>query len=58
MWQMDGAKVVGRMPRHLHIVGVEPAELGYGEGCSAPVAASFELAGRLVLERIRAREVS
>lgn len=43
-------RAVERMPRHLRLVGIEPLDLGWGEGLSGPVAASIEHAARLVLD--------
>ena len=46
-------RAVDRMPRHLRLVGIEPLDLGWGEGLSDPVAASIEQAARLVLDALR-----
>jgi hydrogenase maturation protease len=41
---------VGRMPRALRIVGIEPQDLGWGEGLSDAVAGSIGSAADLVLD--------
>jgi hydrogenase maturation protease len=51
-------RAVGRLPRRLRIVGVEPADLGYGDGLSDPVQASVDRAARLVLDCVRAEGVA
>ena len=45
---------MGRTPRRLQIIGVEPADLGYGEGLSDPVSHSLASAIRRVLRHVRA----
>jgi hypothetical protein len=47
---------VGPMPRRPRIVGVEPANDGYGEGLSEPVARGHEEAWLRVLEHVQAAE--
>jgi hydrogenase maturation protease len=42
-------QAVGLMPRALRIVGIEPQDLGWGEGLSDAVAASIDSAADLVL---------
>jgi hydrogenase maturation protease len=42
-------RAVGRMPRALRIVGIEPQDLGWGEGLSDAVAGSIDSAADLVL---------
>jgi hydrogenase maturation protease len=42
-------RAVGLMPRALRIVGIEPQDLGWGEGLSDAVAASIDSAADLVL---------
>jgi hypothetical protein len=44
------------MPRRLRIVGVEPANDGYGEGLSEPVARGLADAWRRVPEHVRTAE--
>jgi hydrogenase maturation protease len=44
---------MGRIPRRLRIVGVEPADLGYGEGLSDSVSRSLASATRRVLRHVR-----
>jgi hydrogenase maturation protease len=46
-------RAVERMPRRLRLVGIEPLELGWGEGLSDPVARSIDGAARLVLDYLR-----
>jgi hydrogenase maturation protease len=43
-------RAVGRMPRALRIVGIEPQDLGWGEGLSDAVAGSIGPAADLVLD--------
>ena len=43
-------RAVGRMPRALRIVGIEPQDLGWGEGLSDAVAGSVDAAVDLVLD--------
>lgn len=43
-------RAVGRMPRSLRIVGIEPQDLGWGEGLSDAVAGSIGSAADLVLD--------
>jgi hydrogenase maturation protease len=45
---------VGRMPSRLHVIGIEPEDLGWGEGLSPPIARSIEQAARLVLDYLGA----
>jgi hydrogenase maturation protease len=45
---------VGRMPARLHLIGIEPEDLGWGEGLSPPIARSIEQAARLVLDYLGA----
>ena len=46
-------RAVERMPRHLRLVGIEPLDVGWGEGLSDPVARSIEGAARRVLDYLR-----
>ena len=46
-------RALERMPRHLRLVGIEPLDLGWGEGLSDPVAGSVDAAARLVLDYLR-----
>lgn len=46
-------RAVGRMPRKLRLVGIEPEDLGWGEGLSDAVARSVSGAAELVLECLR-----
>ncbi len=46
-------RAVDRMPRRLRLVGIEPLELGWGEGLSDPVAGSIGGAARVVLDYLR-----
>jgi hypothetical protein len=46
-------RALERMPRHLRLVGIEPLDLGWGEGLSDPVAGCIDAAARLVLDSLR-----
>jgi hydrogenase maturation protease len=46
-------RAVGRMPRSLRLVGIEPQDLGWGEGLSDVVARSVGTAADLVLTYLR-----
>jgi hydrogenase maturation protease len=46
-------RAVGRMPRALHLVAIEPEDLGWGEGLSNPVAGCIDTAADLVLDYLR-----
>ena len=45
---------VGRLPARLRIVGIEPEDLGWGEGLTPEVGRATERAARLVLDYLRA----
>ena len=45
---------VGRMPDRLHLIGIEPADIGWGQGFSPAVATSIDTATRLVLDYLGA----
>jgi hydrogenase maturation protease len=45
---------VGRLPARLRIVGIEPEDLGWGEGLTLQVGRAAERAARLVLDYLRA----
>lgn len=47
-------RAMGRTPRRLRVVGVEPADLDYGEGLSDCVSASLIPATHRVLRHVRA----
>ena len=47
-------RAIERMPRHLRLVGIEPLDVGWGEGLSGPVANSIENAAHLVLDCLQA----
>jgi hydrogenase maturation protease len=49
-------RALGRMPRRLRVVGVEPADLGYGEGLTETVARRLDLVASLVIRHVRAAE--
>lgn len=46
-------QAVARMPQRLHLVGIEPLDLGWGEGLSDEVARSVDVAADLVLAYLR-----
>ena len=46
-------RAVGQMPRSLHLVGIEPQDLGWGEGLSDAVERSVGAAADLVLTYLR-----
>ncbi len=46
-------RAVGRMPRQLLVVGIEPEDLGWGEGLSDAVARGIIVAADLVLDFLR-----
>ncbi|MHB8488585.1 MAG: hydrogenase maturation protease [Candidatus Dormibacteria bacterium] len=46
-------RAVGRMPRRLRIVGIEPEDLAWGEGLTDAVAASIDAAAELVIDYLR-----
>lgn len=41
---------IGRLPERLRFIGIEPQDLGWGEGLTPDVASSTERAARLVLD--------
>ena len=43
-------RAVGRMPLKLRLIGIEPEDLGWGEGLTAAVAHSIDAAADLVLD--------
>jgi hydrogenase maturation protease len=47
-------RVIERMPGRLRLVGIEPLDVGWGEGLSEPVARSVDGAARLVLDYLEA----
>lgn len=49
---------VGRLPARLRIVGIEPEDLGWGEGLTPQVGRATERAARLVLDYLRATSPS
>jgi hydrogenase maturation protease len=49
-------RTLGRMPRRLRVVGVEPADLGYGEGLTETVARTLDLVASLVIRHVRAAQ--
>ena len=46
-------RAVERMPRRLRLVGIEPLDVGWGEGLSDPVARSIDGAARRVLDYLQ-----
>ena len=46
-------RAVGRMPRQLLVVGIEPEDLGWGEGLSDAVARGIKVATDLVLDSLQ-----
>lgn len=45
-------RAIERVPGRLRLVGIEPLDLGWGEGLSDPVARSVDGAARLVLDYV------
>ena len=45
---------VGRMPGRLRLIGIEPEDVGWGEGLSPAIATSIDTATRLVLDYLGA----
>lgn len=48
-------RAVERMPSHLRRIGVEPQDLGWGEGLSEPVERRIEGAAGMRLDYLRTR---
>ena len=46
------ARALGRTPRRWTVVGIEPEDLGWGEGVSTPVAAAIGMAATAVLDLV------
>ncbi len=46
-------RAVDRMPGRLRVVGIEPEDVGWGEGLSDPVEASIQDVASLVLDYVR-----
>ena len=48
-------RAVGRMPLALRIIGIEPEDLGWGEGLSDAVTAGVDAAAQMVLDYLQER---